>query len=98
MPRRKIVLQTIPTIDLHSLSFKDSLDPSLLIYPILDKFLAPFLLKSFTEVIVIVGRGLNSKRHIKGQPILRYYTCEYLKTLGLSYVYDPEKGLIKISL
>jgi hypothetical protein len=97
MPRKKVI-HSIPLIDLHSLSFKDTLEPSLLIYPILDKFLAPLLLKSFTEAVIIVGRGLNSKRHIKGQPILRFYTCEYLKTLGLSYVYDPEKGTIKVSL
>ena len=59
---------------------------------ILDKFISKFLVsnRQNLQIKIIVGKGLSSKKLIKGKNPLRFYTETYLNNMGLSYSSAPE--------
>lgn len=95
--------QSIPELDLHH--YRPS-QPHFIQQEIeqkIDKFLSPYLRShKITLVRIVVGRGLNSNRLIKGLNPLRYYTQNYLDRLGLEYksggYFDGQDGVLIVNL
>jgi len=73
------------SLDLHQVRFESSNIQSELEI-ILDRFIYPHLQNGKTKKLqIIVGKGLNSKKFIKGKNCLRYYTEIYLQKLNLDF-------------
>jgi hypothetical protein len=79
----------IYSLDLHNLNLKVNANTRGLVHKRIDSFLLPHLTKPGTQCEIIVGRGHNSKTStfIKGMPVLRYYTMEYLAIIGIESQY-----------
>ncbi len=79
----------IYTLDLHDLNLKGNANSRGLVHKKIDSFIHPHLTKPGTQLEIIVGRGHNSKTStfIKGMPVLRYYTMEYLAMVGINSEY-----------
>jgi hypothetical protein len=88
------------TLDLHSLPLKGEINQRELIYKSIDSFLTPLLNKKNIQIHIIVGRGNNSNIYsfIKGVPVTRYYTHEYLKLMNIKSKYSSALGTFSFML
>lgn len=82
------------TLDLHNLPLKGEINPKELIFKYLDTLLTPLLKRKNVQIDIIVGRGNNSNIYnfIKGQPVTRYYTREYLNLIEIKAKYSSTHG------
>ncbi len=82
------------TLDLHSIPLKGEINQREIIYKAIDNFLTPLLKKKNIQIEIIVGRGNNSNIYsfIKGVPVTRYYTKEYLTLLNIKCKYSSSLG------
>ena len=93
----------IVTIDLHTLRHKPAHTMQEVVEAYLDHKIAPRLQrKRDIELHIIVGRGLNSIRLIKGVHPIKYYTEMYLQKLALMYktgsIWANQDGIIIVRL
>jgi len=93
----------IVTIDLHTLRHKPAHTMQEIVESYLDHKIAPLLQrKRDIELHIIVGRGLNSTRLIKGSHPIKYYTEQYLNKLAISYktgsIWANQDGIIIVRL
>jgi hypothetical protein len=85
---------TTYTLDLHSIPLKGEINQREIIYKSIDSFMTPLLNKKNIQIEIIVGRGNNSNIYsfIKGVPVTRYYTREYLKLMDIKCKYSSALG------
>ena len=89
---------TSRTLNLRSYNFEDPSNIPQEVELILDSFIAPFLQRRSVRLIIIVGKGIGSRRTIGGKNPLRYYTERYLNALQLPYrqgaYHEGQEGVI----
>jgi Smr domain len=69
---------------------------------LLDRFLLPYMNKKNITLRIVVGKGINSNTNINGKNPLRFYTEQYLKSLGFNYrngsYNEGQEGVIIVEL
>jgi hypothetical protein len=87
----------IPVLDLHHLHH-EGFDFAQKLHITLDRFLIKSKQDGYKEVIIIVGRGLNSTSSINKMHPTLYHTRDYLDRINFDYRYSNEKGTCNVYL
>jgi hypothetical protein len=88
------------TIDLHHIFIPKGTNVQDAVYEKLDRFMSRHLVSKTADLTIIVGKGLGSKNFIGGKNALRFYTEQYLQSVGCKWTdgdhWSGQEGTIRV--